>query len=199
MILLIDNYDSFVHNLGRYFGRLGRARRVARNDAVTLDDIAAMMPEAIILSPGPCTPKEAGICLPLIEKFYRQIPILGICLGHQCIGEAFGGETVRAAKPMHGKTSAIEHNGNGIFSGLPPSFSAARYHSLAVSLPAATPLHITAQADDGTIMAVQHESHPVYGLQFHPESVLTEHGLEILGNFMAAADAWNAARERRAA
>lgn len=199
MILLIDNYDSFVHNLGRYCGRLGRKRRVVRNDAITLDEIAAITPEVILLSPGPRTPKEAGICLPLIEKFHDCIPILGICLGHQCIGEAFGGRTVHAATPMHGKSSVIKHDGSGIFSGLPRSFRAARYHSLMVDLPANTPLKVTARTEDGTIMAVQHERYPVCGLQFHPESVLTEHGLEILGNFMDAADAWNAARERRAA
>lgn len=199
MILLIDNYDSFVHNLGRYVGRLGRERIVVRNDAITLDGIAAMKPEAIILSPGPCTPKEAGICLPLIEKFYDRIPILGICLGHQCIGEAFGGRTVRAARPVHGKASTIENDGGGIFSGLPPRFDGGRYHSLAVDLPAGTQLKITAQTEDGVIMALQHKRYPVCGLQFHPESVLTEHGPEILRNFMNAADAWNAARERMAA
>lgn len=199
MILLIDNYDSFVHNLGRYVGRLGRERRVIRNDAVTLDEIAALAPEAIILSPGPCTPQEAGICLPLIEKFHDRIPILGICLGHQCIGEAFGGRTIRAPQPVHGKTSIIQHDGGGIFSGMPSMFRATRYHSLVVDLPEGTPLKIAARTDDGTIMAVQHERYPVYGLQFHPESVLTEHGLAILGNFVHAADAWNAAQERRAA
>ena len=199
MILLIDNYDSFVHNLGRYVGRLGRERRIVRNDAVTLDDIAALAPEAIILSPGPCTPKEAGICLPLIEKLHDRIPILGICLGHQCIGEAFGGRTVRAAQPVHGKASIIRHSSGGIFSGMPPSFRATRYHSLVVDLPEGTPLQVTARTDDGTIMAVQHERYPVFGLQFHPESVLTEHGLEMLGNFLHAANAWNTTRERRAA
>jgi len=199
MILLIDNYDSFVHNLGRYCGRLGRERTVMRNDAVTLDDIAAMKPEAVILSPGPRTPKEAGICLPLIKEFHARIPILGVCLGHQCIGEAFGGRTVRASRPAHGKASIIENDGGGLFAGLPPRFEGGRYHSLAVALPAGTPLKITARTEDGAIMAVQHERYPVYGLQFHPESVLTAHGMEILQNFMNAADAWNAARERRAA
>lgn len=199
MILLIDNYDSFVHNLGRYFGRLERERLVVRNDAITLDEVAITAPEAIVLSPGPCTPKEAGICLPLIEKFNGHIPILGICLGHQCIGEAFGGRTVRAAKPVHGKANMVENDGSGLFKGLPPRFNVARYHSLAVDLPANTPMKITARADDGTIMGLQHERFPVHGLQFHPESVLTEHGLEILKNFMAIADGWNAARNRRAA
>lgn len=199
MILLVDNYDSFVHNLGRYCGRLGRDRLVVRNDAISLDDIAAMKPDAIILSPGPCTPKEAGICLSLIEKLHDRIPILGICLGHQCIGEAFGGRTVRAARPVHGKASIIENDGSGIFGGLPPRFKGGRYHSLAVDLPANTPLKITARAEGSAIMGLQHKRYPVYGLQFHPESVLTEHGLEMLKNFMDAADAWNAARERRAA
>ncbi|MBI4030550.1 MAG: aminodeoxychorismate/anthranilate synthase component II [Proteobacteria bacterium] len=199
MILLIDNYDSFVYNLGRYFGRLGRKRIVVRNDALPLDEIGRMKPEAIVLSPGPRAPKEAGICLPLIEKFHDSIPILGICLGHQCIGEAFGGRTMRALKPAHGKASAIENDGNGLFAGLPPHFNGGRYHSLVTDLLANAPLKITARAEDGAIMAVQHERFPVYGLQFHPESVLTEHGLEILRNFINAADAWNAAHARRAA
>lgn len=199
MILLIDNYDSFVHNLGRYCGQLGRERAVVRNDAIRLSEIAAMAPEAIILSPGPCAPKEAGICLKLIEKFHDTIPILGICLGHQCIGEAFGGRTVPAPQPFHGKDSPITHDGTGIFQGIPPSFRAGRYHSLAAELPPDTPLKVTARSGDGTIMAMQHNQFPVYGLQFHPESVLTEHGLELMANFMRLSDAWNAAPERRAA
>lgn len=199
MILLIDNYDSFVHNLGRYCGRLGRERRVVRNDAIILRDIETMKPEAIILSPGPRSPKEAGICLSLIEKLHTRIPILGICLGHQCIGEAFGGRTVRAAQPVHGKTGTIAHDGAGIFAGIPPSFRAARYHSLVTELPQDTALQVTARSDDSAIMAMQHNRYPVYGLQFHPESVLTEHGMDLLANFMRIADAWNAAQERHAA
>jgi len=199
MILLIDNYDSFVHNLGRYCGRLGQERRVVRNDAITIHEIEAMAPEAIILSPGPGGPKDAGICLSLIQKFYDHIPILGICLGHQCIGEAFGGKTVRAAQPVHGKTSMICNEGSGIFSGLPPTFMATRYHSLITDIPANTDLKITARTNNGTIMAVQHAHYPVYGLQFHPEAVLTEQGSEILQNFLSAARTWNSAHERQAA
>lgn len=199
MILLIDNYDSFVHNLGRYFGRLGRKRHVARNDAITLREIEDLKPEAIVLSPGPRAPQNAGICLPVIERFHARIPVLGICLGHQCIGETFGGRTVRANTPVHGKTSAIGHDGTGIFAGIPHLFRAARYHSLVTELPPGTPLQITARSDDGTVMAIQHNRFPVHGLQFHPESVLTEYGFELLRNFMSIADAWNAGLERRTA
>jgi anthranilate synthase/aminodeoxychorismate synthase-like glutamine amidotransferase len=196
MILLIDNYDSFVHNLARYTGQAGRPRTVVRNDAITIRDIAVMAPEAIILSPGPCAPGQAGICLELIEKFHRIIPILGICLGHQCIGEVFGGRTVRAAQPMHGKASVIEHDRSDMFAGLPRRMRGARYHSLVTELPALTKLTVSARVkDEDTIMAIRHAHYPVRGLQFHPESVLTEYGEELMLNFFALADAWNAVRK----
>ncbi|HEY8192031.1 MAG TPA: aminodeoxychorismate/anthranilate synthase component II [Alphaproteobacteria bacterium] len=199
MILLIDNYDSFVHNLARYFGRMGLERQVVRNDAVTLDDIETLAPEAIVLSPGPRTPREAGICVSLIEKFYRQIPILGICLGHQCIAEAFGGATVPAGQPVHGRASDITHDGSDMFASLPPLFRGGRYHSLAVALPPRSPLTISARAADGTVMAIRHNAYPVCGLQFHPESVLTDHGAEMLRNFVTLARRWNARGEKAAA
>lgn len=194
MILLIDNYDSFVYNLARYVGKLGRPRQVVRNDAITLDQISALKPDAIILSPGPCTPTQSGICNELIRRFAPSIPILGVCLGHQCIGEQFGGRVVRSP-PRHGKASMIEHNQAGVFSGLPTPLEAGRYHSLTVELAAGSPLDVTARSlDDGLIMGVRHRDHPLYGVQFHPESVLTPHGLEMIHNFIAAADHWR--RER---
>lgn len=200
MILLIDNYDSFVYNLARYAGKLGRQRHVVRNDAITLNEIAAMAPESIILSPGPRTPKEAGICNDIIRHFTGRIPILGICLGHQCIGEMFGGRTIRTDNPCHGKTSLIEHDAGGLFMGLPNPLEGGRYHSLAVELAANAPLRVTAWTeDDGMIMGLQHNDHPVYGLQFHPESVLTPYGLDILRNFMAVCDRWNEQQKRMAA
>lgn len=192
MILLIDNYDSFVYNLARYVGRLGRKRHVVRNDQITIDDIADMNPDAIILSPGPCTPKESGICLDAIKRFHRDIPILGICLGHQCIGEVFGGRTIRAPAPVHGKKSIITHDHSDLFMGLPSPMAVARYHSLITDLPANTDLKVTAYLqDDPVIMAVQHSSFPVCGLQFHPESILTEYGLDMIRNFLTLADEWN--------
>lgn len=195
MILLIDNYDSFVHNLARYVGFSGRDREVVRNDEITLDDIAASPPEAIILSPGPRTPKDTGICNSLIRTFYNRIPILGICLGHQCIAEAFGGRTIVAPQPMHGKTSLIEHNAKDIFMGLPNPLEGARYHSLIVELPANTDLEITARTEeDDIIMGIRHCSAPVYGLQFHPESIMTSYGSDLIRNFMAIADQWNEKR-----
>lgn len=196
MILFIDNYDSFVHNLARYAGRLGRERRVVRNDAITLKDIHAARPEAIIISPGPCTPREAGVSLELVRAFHAEIPILGVCLGHQCIGEVFGGRTVRASRPMHGKSSPVIHDGRGVFQGLPSPLDAGRYHSLAVEFPGKTTLTVTARAqDEDTIMGLSHPDFPVHGIQFHPESVLTAHGLEMMANFMACADAWNEKRK----
>lgn len=193
MILLIDNYDSFVHNLARYVGILGRERRVARNDAITIDDIAQDPPDAIILSPGPCTPTEAGVCNDIIRTFGRRIPILGVCLGHQCIGEAYGGRVIRAPEPVHGRASLIDHNANDLFMGLPNPLSVGRYHSLIVHVPASVPLEITAQTEeDRIVMAFRHKTNPVYGIQFHPESCLTDHGIDILRNFMGIADAWNA-------
>lgn len=192
MILLIDNYDSFVYNLARYTGKLGKQRRVVRNDAITLNEIEALAPEAIILSPGPCTPSKAGICHSLIENFAGRFPILGVCLGHQCIGEVFGGRTVLAAQPCHGKTSFIEHDADDIFMGLPNPMKGARYHSLITELSEGSPLKVTATIeDDDIIMGMKHESLPVYGLQFHPESVLTPHGLDLVRNFTIIADRWN--------
>jgi para-aminobenzoate synthetase component II len=186
MILVIDNYDSFTYNLVQYLGELNQAVEVRRNDAITLDEIAALAPDHLLLSPGPCTPNEAGICLGLIERFAGQIPIFGVCLGHQSIGQAFGGNVVRAQKVMHGKTSTMTHNGTGVLHGLPDPFTAIRYHSLVIEK-ATCPdcLEITATSEDGEIMAVRHREFNVHGVQFHPESVLTEHGHQMLRNFLA--------------
>lgn len=193
MILLIDNYDSFVYNLARYIGRLGRERMVVRNDSLTPDDIAAMAPEAIILSPGPCGPDEAGICNDVLRRFAATIPILGVCLGHQCIGAVYGGIVRRAPAPVHGKTSIINHNGTGLFMGLPDPLTVARYHSLIVDLPegGSSPLQITARTADNIIMACAHRDYPLHGVQFHPESVLTPCGLDIMRNFLGMAAQWN--------
>ena len=188
MILLIDNYDSFVYNLARYVRELGDEAVVRRHDATTPDEIAALDPSRIIISPGPCSPAEAGISIEVIRRFGPTIPILGVCLGHQCIGAAYGAGIVRAGRPVHGKSSRIEHDGRGLFAGLPNPFPAARYHSLAIAragLPAE--LRVTATAEDGEIMAVEHVGHPVTGLQFHPESVLTEHGYVLLDRFLHGA------------
>ena len=185
MILLIDNYDSFVYNLARYVRELGEEPTVCRHDAVDVDQILGLKPSHIIISPGPCSPKEAGISTEVVRQLGSRIPILGVCLGHQCIGAAYGGEIVRAGLPMHGKVSRIRHSGAGLFSGLPNPFRATRYHSLVIapgSIPAS--LRVTATSDDGEIMAVQHLEYPVYGVQFHPESVLTEHGYRLLDHFL---------------
>ncbi len=185
MLLMIDNYDSFTYNLVQYFGELGQDIRVFRNDKITLSDIEKMNPERIVISPGPCTPKEAGISVDVIRRFTGRIPILGVCLGHQSIGEAFGGEVVRAPYLMHGKTSMIHHDGKTIFSGLPNPFEATRYHSLIIrreSLPSV--LEITAWTEDGIIMGVRHKQHKLEGVQFHPESVLTSAGKDLLRNFL---------------
>ncbi|ODS97027.1 MAG: anthranilate/aminodeoxychorismate synthase component II [Lautropia sp. SCN 69-89] len=185
MLLMIDNYDSFTWNLVQYFGELGEEVRTVRNDAITLDEVVALAPARIVISPGPCTPAEAGISLPLIERFAGRIPILGVCLGHQAIGAAFGGRVVRAKQVMHGKTSPIRHDGAGVFRGLPDPFTAIRYHSLAVereSLPGC--LEVTAWTDDGEIMGLRHRELAVEGVQFHPESILTEHGHALLRNFL---------------
>ena len=185
MILLIDNYDSFVYNLARYVAELGQEPVVRRNDSITPDEIPGLQPSHIIISPGPCSPTEAGISTELIRRFGGSIPILGVCLGHQCIGAAYGGEIVRAKRPMHGKTSRIHHQGEGIFAGLPSPFLATRYHSLVIAPESVPPeLRVTATAEDGEIMAVAHATHPVVGLQFHPESVLTEHGYRLLDQFL---------------
>jgi len=184
-LLMIDNYDSFTWNLVQYFGELGEEVRTVRNDAITLDEVAALAPARIVISPGPCTPAEAGVSLPLIRRFAGRIPILGVCLGHQAIGAAFGGRVVRAKQVMHGKTSPIHHDGAGVFRGLPDPFTAIRYHSLAVereSLPGC--LEVTAWTDDGEIMGLRHRDLAVEGVQFHPESILTEHGHELLANFL---------------
>ena len=185
MILLLDNYDSFVWNLARYVRELGHEPLVRRNDAVSLDEIAALRPSHIIISPGPCTPSEAGISVEVVRRFGPTVPILGVCLGHQVIGAAYGGRVVRAMHPMHGKTSAITHDGTGLFAGLPNPFRATRYHSLAIDRPTLPEeLLVSASADDGEIMAVRHRVHPVVGTQFHPESVLTEGGHALVGQFL---------------
>jgi len=185
MILLIDNYDSFVYNLARYVAELGQEPVVRRNDSITLNEIPGLQPSHIIISPGPCSPAEAGISTNLIQRFGGSIPILGVCLGHQCIGAAYGAEIVRAKRPMHGKTSRIHHHGEGIFTGLPSPFLATRYHSLVIAPESVPPeLRVTATAEDGEIMAVAHATHPVVGVQFHPESVLTEHGYRLLDQFL---------------
>jgi anthranilate synthase/aminodeoxychorismate synthase-like glutamine amidotransferase len=185
MILLIDNYDSFVYNLARYVRELGETPLVCRNDGLTMTEIDRMAPSHIIISPGPCAPNEAGISIEVVRRFGSFIPTLGVCLGHQAIGAAFGAAIVRARQPMHGKVSRIHHDGSGIFTGLPSPFHATRYHSLAVSpdsLP--TVLRVTATADDGEIMALEHREHPVVGVQFHPESALSEHGYRLLDRFL---------------
>jgi anthranilate synthase/aminodeoxychorismate synthase-like glutamine amidotransferase len=185
MILLIDNYDSFVYNLARYVQELGEAPLVRRHDAIEVDEVRQLAPSHIIISPGPCSPGEAGISTEVVRRVGPHIPILGVCLGHQCIGAAYGGEIVRAGLPMHGKTSRIHHSGTSLFSGLPNPFLATRYHSLVIA-PASVPpsLTVTATSEDGEIMAVQHVEHPVYGVQFHPESVLSEHGYRLLDHFL---------------
>lgn len=188
MIVVIDNYDSFTYNLVQYLGELGAAQAVYRNDQATVEQIAAMQPDAVVISPGPCTPDEAGISLELIRRLGPTTPILGVCLGHQAIGRAYGGRVLPAPALMHGKTSRIYHSGTGLFAGLPNPFTAARYHSLIVdraSLPA--DLAVTAETEDGLVMAVQHRVHPVYGVQFHPESILTECGRQLLQNFLRLA------------
>jgi para-aminobenzoate synthetase component II len=188
LILLIDNYDSFVFNLARYVGELGYAREVVRNDAVTLEQIETLAPEAIILSPGPCTPKEAGISNAVIASLGARIPILGVCLGHQCIAEVYGGLVVRARRPMHGKTSLVSHDGRGVFKGLPNPLRVTRYHSL-VAAPGRVPseLEVSALSPEGEIMGLRHRTHPVEGVQFHPEAVLTERGHDLLANFLTRA------------
>jgi len=185
MILLLDNYDSFTYNLAQYLGELGCQVEVHRNDRISVEQIAQRRPERIVISPGPCTPQEAGISVELIQKLAGKFPILGVCLGHQAIGAAFGGKIIRAPKLFHGKTSEIQHDGSGIFRGLPNPFTATRYHSLIVerkSLPGE--LSITAETRDGIIMGVQHQRHKLVGVQFHPESVLTQSGKQLLKNFL---------------
>lgn len=205
MIVLLDNYDSFVWNLARYVRELGGEPHVVRNDAATVADLLALAPSHVIVSPGPCSPAEAGISTELIRTVGAHVPVLGVCLGHQCIGAAYGAEIVRAGRPMHGRTSLVRHDGSGVFAGLPSPFPATRYHSLVIA-PDSLPdeLVATAWSEDGEIMGVRHRSHPVHGVQFHPESVLTQHGYRMLATFLgrepaaaqlpSAADALGAAQ-----
>ena len=188
MLLMIDNYDSFTYNLVHYFGQLGQEVKVVRNDEIATDDIATLKPEFICISPGPCSPAEAGISVATLQRYAGKIPILGVCLGHQAIGEAFGGKVIRAKTIMHGKTSPVFHAGKGVFAGLPSPFTAIRYHSLAIersSLPDC--LEMTAWTEDGEIMGVRHKQFKVEGVQFHPESILSEHGHALLKNFLLSA------------
>lgn len=194
-ILVIDNYDSFTYNLVHFLGELGADITVKRNDKITLEEIAAMAPQAIVLSPGPCTPTEAGICLAVIERFQNQIPMLGVCLGHQTMGQALGGDVIRAPHLVHGKTSKINHTGKGIFRGLNAGFEATRYHSLIVkqdTLPDV--LEVTATTEDGLIMGMQHKTLPMHGVQFHPESIASENGHALLQNFLNIARDFNGQR-----
>ena len=190
MLLMIDNYDSFTYNLVQYLGELGREPVVRRNDAITVEEIGSLAPDAIIVSPGPCTPRDAGITVPLIRRWGGQIPILGVCLGHQAIGEAYGGRVIRAGRVMHGKTSRIEHNGGGLFRDVPSPLGVMRYHSLVVeraSLPPTLEILATTQDDSTEIQALRHREFPVWGVQFHPESILTQHGRRLLMNFLTLA------------
>ncbi len=185
MIVMIDNYDSFTYNLVQYLGEMGEDLRIYRNDQVTVEEVAALKPDHLLVSPGPCSPSEAGISVPLIRRLAGEVPILGVCLGHQSVAQAFGGEIVRATRLMHGKTSPILHQGRGVFRGIPSPFTATRYHSLLVrrdTLPAC--LEITAETAEGEIMGLRHREHRIEGVQFHPESVLTEHGRDLLRNFL---------------
>ncbi|MDH7568525.1 MAG: aminodeoxychorismate/anthranilate synthase component II [Armatimonadota bacterium] len=186
MILVVDNYDSFTYNLVQYLGELGQAITVWRNDQFSLEDAESLKPKRIVVSPGPCTPREAGLSVAVIQSFAGRVPILGVCLGHQAIGYAFGGEIVRAERLMHGKTSMVHHDGRGVFAGLPTPFRATRYHSLVIrrqSMPQC--LEISAETEEGEVMGVRHRHYPVEGVQFHPESILTENGKELLRNFCA--------------
>ncbi len=188
MILLIDNYDSFTYNLVHYLGELGGTCEVVRNDEITVEAALKLKPQAIVLSPGPCTPNEAGICLDLIRAAGASIPMLGVCLGHQSIGQVYGGTVIRAGLPMHGKISSIKHGNRGLFAGLPGKIDVTRYHSLIIersTLPA--DLEVTAETSDGIIMGLQHKTHPVHGVQFHPESIASQHGHDLLANFLSLA------------
>jgi len=199
MIVLIDNYDSFTFNLVHYLGGLGADVAVHRNDQVSVKQVLAMEPEAIVLSPGPCTPNEAGICLDLIKKASGKVPIMGVCLGHQAIGQAFGGNVVRAPSPVHGKLSDVRHQNGGVFRGINGPFKATRYHSLVVERSTfPDDLMVTAETDDRLVMGLSHKSLPVHGVQFHPESIASEHGKTILKNFLDLASAWNTQQGRDA-
>lgn len=196
MLLIIDNYDSFVFNIARYCEELGATTRVVRNDALTIDAIGALVQgeavDGVILSPGPCAPEQAGVSLDVVRRLSGLTPILGVCLGHQCIGAAFGGDIVRAEEPLHGRATDIDHNGDGVFAGLPTPLAVGRYHALVVAETAASGqyLRVDARSPRGEIMALSHVAHPTYGVQFHPESVLTQHGHALLGNFITLAAAW---------
>ena len=194
MFLLIDNYDSFTYNLSHFLGEVGADVRVYRNDAITVSEIAAMAPEGIVISPGPCDPDKAGICLELVDQLQGKFPIFGVCLGHQCIGQAFGANIVRAPAPMHGKMSDIDHKGAAVFAGVPSPFEATRYHSLTIA-PDSVPdcLDVTAKSEDGVIQGVSHKTLPIHGVQFHPESIASEHGHRILQNFVELSRGRNAA------
>ncbi len=188
VILLIDNYDSFTYNLFHYLGELGAQVKVVRNDEISAAEALGMKPEAIVLSPGPCTPNEAGICLDVIKQANGAMPILGVCLGHQAIGQVYGGSIVRAPEPMHGKLSRVHHTGKSVFRGLNNDFLATRYHSLTIDPPSMPPvLEVTATSEDGVIQGVMHKSHPVHGVQFHPESIASENGHALLNNFLTIA------------
>ena len=197
MIVLIDNYDSFVHNLGRYVHKSGHEILIFRNDACTAEDLAALDPDAIIISPGPCGPAQAGISLDVIRQYSATIPILGVCLGHQCIAQAFDATVRRGDVPFHGKSSLVHHKGGVLFENVPSPFSAGRYHSLIADLDECDSLEISAKSEDGTIMALNHREYPLYGVQFHPESILTEYGDRIILNFLKVATAFNANRINR--
>ncbi len=188
MILLIDNYDSFVFNLARYFRRLGHDALVVRNDAIDVPGIRSLRPAAVVLSPGPCAPGQAGCSLDVVRQLHAEVPMLGVCLGHQAIGEALGGRIVRAPEPVHGRTSLVHHDGQGIFAGLPSPFNACRYHSLVVEASSVPDcLEVSARSEDGLVMALRHRQYPVVGVQFHPESILTEHGFVMLAGFLRLA------------
>ncbi|MGY4502216.1 para-aminobenzoate synthetase component 2 [Bradyrhizobium sp. GM24.11] len=190
MIAIIDNYDSFVFNIARYFRKLGQATEVIRNDVISVGDLVALRPRAVVISPGPCTPTEAGISMAVVRELSGRIPILGICLGHQCIGSVFGGRVARACRPMHGRSSYATHDGQGLFKGLPSPLCVGRYHSLVVELDQSSAPHLTATArsEAGEIMALEHCYHPTYGVQFHPESILTPRGHELFINFLSLAN-----------
>lgn len=188
MILIIDNYDSFVFNVARYLIENGATVSVVRNDAIEVSDVAALAPSGIVISPGPCAPDSAGISMDLVRSFSGKIPILGVCLGHQCIGEVFGGRVQRARMPMHGRASTIRHDGTGLFRGLPPTLSVGRYHSLIVELIKEEPLRATAWSEEGEIMALAHRDHLTFGVQFHPESILTEYGHDLFRAFLEVAE-----------
>jgi len=194
MILVIDNYDSFTYNLVQYLGELGEILEVHRNDRISVDEVGQMAPDAILVSPGPCTPREAGISVEVIRRWGPEIPVLGVCLGHQAIGEAFGGRVIRASQVMHGKMSRIVHDGTGLFDGLPMPLDVMRYHSLIVehaSLPAELEVSATALDKTDEIHALRHRTHPIWGVQFHPESILTQSGHELLGNFLRLSRSWS--------